>query len=283
MSIGINLFGPAKRLYHDFDGTLTRLQEIGFKSAELCIVFGDPGFKHREFPPEIMAQMQAMSGGIWHSSAADPKISAFRKKGFVIKSAHIMTDTSSPEGILSVLPDIKAFGVKYELSYFVISLMKNLAGTKTFAPALNQIATELAEVGIQLAYHNHEIEHIVESGTTPLDYLMETCPLLMLELDVGWAKFAGASAPMLIEKYHDRITMLHFKDVRADASPENRATCFTAVGEGSIPLAEIMALAGKCRLDEHGLIIDQDDSPGDILEDLAIGLKNINANILSNG
>lgn len=275
MNIGINLFGPAKKLYHDFDGTRQKLKTIGFSSVETCVVFGDENRLRRNFPPEIMEQMAMMSGGIWHSKDAPAKMAAFRQDGFAIRSSHIMTDTSTPESLLSVLSAVKAFGQAHQLKYFVISLMKNLSATQTFVPALNQYAAELAEIGIQLAYHNHEVEHVSEGGTTPLDYLMENCPSLKLELDVGWAKFAGSSSLELMRKYGSRITLLHFKDVRADASPETRATCFTAVGAGSIPLREIMALAPVCQLDEHGLIIDQDDSLGDIIDDLAVGFQNI--------
>jgi sugar phosphate isomerase/epimerase len=104
-----------------------------------------------------------------------------------------------------------------------------------------------------------------------LDLILESCPAMKLELDVGWAKFAGADPIALMEKHGDRLELLHFKDIRADASPETRDACFTAVGEGSIPLRAIMAAAARCPIAEHGLIIDQDDSPGDILDDLARG------------
>lgn len=277
MNIGINLFGPAKRLYKDFNGTADKLREIGFSSAELCLVFGDRQRFERDFPAEVIEQMQQMSGGIWAAETAGERIAAFRQRGFVIQSAHIMTDTSTPENWLDVMPAVKAFGVEHGFKYFVISLMKSTAAMRDFVPAVNQAALMLAEAGIQLAYHNHEVESMVEDGTTALDLLMEQCPQLKLELDVGWAKFAGASAIDLMKKYGERIVMLHFKDVRADASPENRATCFTAVGEGSIPLQAIMAAVEVCRLDEHGLIIDQDDSESDILDDLRTGFANISA------
>ena len=78
-----------------------------------------------------------------------------------------------------------------------------------------------------------------------------------------------------MKKYGSRIPLLHFKDVRADACAANRDTCFTAIGEGSIPLREIMAEAPNCAIVDKGLIIDQDESPTDILADLALGAKNI--------
>ena len=76
-------------------------------------------------------------------------------------------------------------------------------------------------------------------------------------------------------KYARRIPLLHFKDVRADACAENRDSCFTAVGEGSIPLGAIMATVPNCAIIEHGLILDQDDSPTDILVDIGKGAENI--------
>ncbi len=135
----------------------------------------------------------------------------------------------------------------------------------------------LDKEGMKLAYHNHEVECMPEEGTTALDYIMEQCPLLKLELDAGWAKFAGLHPVELMKKYRDRLELLHFKDIKADASPETRNTCFTAVGEGSIPLKEILEEAKNCPIAEHGIIIDQDDSPTDILVDLANGVKHIRA------
>jgi len=114
-------------------------------------------------------------------------------------------------------------------------------------------------------------------GVSALDYILEQCPNLGLQLDVGWAKFAGVNPVALMKKYGSRIPLLHFKDVRADACAENRDTCFTAVGEGSIPLREILAAAPCCALIEDCLIIDQDDSPNDILDDIALGAANIRA------
>ena len=121
------------------------------------------------------------------------------------------------------------------------------------------------------------MECIPVNGVTALDYVLEQCPNLGLELDVGWAKFAGADPVVIMKQYHDRIPLLHFKDVSADACAENRDTCFTAIGEGSIPLKGIMAAAKDCAIVEHGLIIDQDDSPTDILDDLGLGAENIRA------
>ena len=277
MEIGVNFFGPKRKLYHDFDGTLDALNASGFTSAELCIAFAGNGEPPKELnlqiPPEVFKEM---SGGIWAPEVAAERLKAVRDHGFTVLSAHVMLGFDfTPEQLFQHLPTLLEFGQTNQISYYVISPMKGLSGIKPFAPALKQVSDALAEAGITLLIHNHEMECMPEDGVTALDYLMDECPNLGLELDVGWAKFAGADPVALMKKYHDRIPLLHFKDVRADACAANRDSCFTAIGEGSIPLKEIMAEAKNCAIVEHGLIIDQDDSPTDILEDLTLGLKHI--------
>lgn len=277
MNIGVNFFGPKNKLYEDFEGTLEVLKQKGLTSAEICVAFEGGGEPPKELdlqlPPEVLA---AMSGGIWNVDVAAEKLETVRAHGLPVLSCHVMVGTlSQPEQLTRLLPRLLEFGQENHISYYVLSPMKSLAAAKPFVPALRQVSDALAQAGITLALHNHEMECIPENGVTGLDYLLEQCPALGLELDVGWAQFAGADPVALMKKHHDRIPLLHFKDIRADACAANRDTCFTAIGEGSIPLAAILAEAENCAIVENGLIIDQDDSPRDILEDLAISAENI--------
>ena len=277
MNIGVNFFGPKRKLYRDFEGTLEALKKSGFTSAEVCVAFAGnmepPKELNLQIPPEVIREM---AGGIWSLDVAADRIRTVRSHGLAVVSAHVMLGTiSSPDQLRDLLPALLEFGQQNQISCFVLSLMKGLEDLKTYAPVLREMSEALSRVGISLAYHNHEMECFPENDTTALDYILEQCPALKLELDVGWAQFAGASSLELMRKHRERLVLLHFKDIRADASPATRETCFTAVGEGSIPLKEIMAEAKRCSIVEHGLVIDQDDSLTDILTDLAIGAEHI--------
>lgn len=279
MNIGVNFFGPKRRLYHDFDGTLEALKAGGITSAEICVSFAGNGEPPKELnltiPPQEFLEM---SGGIWSLDAAAERLRAVREHGLAVHSCHMMLGFGmTPEVLRSVLPTLLEFGLKNSIRYYVFSPMKDTEGVKPLIPAIREVSDALAQAGITLLLHNHEMECIPVDGTTALDYILEQCPNLGLELDVGWAKFAGADPVALMKKYGSRIPLLHFKDVRADACAENRDTCFTAVGEGSIPLKEILAAAPCCNLIEDCLIIDQDDSPNDILDDIARGAAHIRA------
>ena len=279
MEIGVNFFGPKRKLYHDFEGTLSRLQEGGITYSEICVGFAGGGEPPKELklqiPPEVLKEMK---GGIWEKERAAERLSATRAAGMRVIGTHVMLGfDADPALYAGLLPVLTAFGREHNIRYFVISPMKDSVQIEPFLPALRELSDGLAREGMCLMLHNHEMECIPQEGQTALDRILAYCPAMKLELDVGWAQFAGADPVELMRKYRDRLELLHFKDVRADACPENRDTCFTPVGEGSIPLAAIMAEAVRCPLAEGGLIIDQDDSPNDILDDLILGAANIRA------
>ena len=273
MNIGVNTFGPKAKLYFDFDGTIEKLKASGITSIEPCIVFSENLEPPKEFdiPPEVL---QIMSGGIWPCEAAAERLAHIRAMGLETVSVHLFGDNSSPESFLSAIPRAIAFGKANGIRCYVLSLMEGCEGMKTFAPVVKQASEALAEAGIMLAYHNHEAEFEAVGGQTALDYLLEACPLLKLELDVGWVTFAGVDPLELLQKYRDRIVLLHLKDIKPDACAENRASCFTAVGEGAVALGPVLQAAKDCAIIEHGIIIDQDDSETDILDDIAIGIQN---------
>lgn len=277
MNIGVNFFGPKRKLYHDFDGTLEALKAGGIISAEICVAFAGGGEPPKELnldiPPEVFLEM---SGGIWSPDVAAQRLQAVRDRGFTVLSCHMMLGfDTTPQLLLDNLPTLLKFGQENQIRYFVFSPMKDKSDIEPLIPAIRTVSDALSEAGITLLLHNHEMECIPVDGVSALDYILEQCPNLGLELDVGWAKFAGVNPVDLMKQYGSRIPLLHFKDVSADACAANRDTCFTAIGEGSIPLREIMAEAPNCAIVDNGLIIDQDDSPTDILVDLALGAKNI--------
>ena len=284
MNIGVNFFGPKKNLYYDFDGTLERLKDAGITSAELCVSFKGniepPAGLDVIIPPDALKEL---SGGIWMYEDAAEKIEKVRSHGLEVISTHMFGDNASPESFISVLPRVKAFGMENNIKCFVISLMQNYEGMRSFVPVMKKFSEELAEVGIMLAYHNHEMKFDTVHGQTALDYLLTECPLIKLEPDIGWAKFAGVDPVEFIKQYKDRIVLLHFKDITADACQANRDSCFTAVGEGSVPLAAVLEAAKECPILDQGLIIDQDDSLTDIIDDLAVGVKNISDALLCCG
>lgn len=275
--IGVNSYGVAPRLYENAPAALAALHDFGFTRFEPCLVSDDAAPNLDAMDPAAARKFREMGAGIWTMSEAETRLPAVLAAGLKVVSAHFMVRKSAvpPQALAGYADELIRFGVSHGLRYYVISLMVDGNGAAAYAPALEQLARSLADAGITLCYHNHEQECAGPSGETSLDFLMRSCPSLYLEPDVGWILFSGADPIRVMRKYADRIRLLHLKDIRADASPETRSTCHTAVGDGALPLADVLAAAGSCALDFDGIILDQDSSGGDILLDLRRGLCNV--------
>ncbi|MDO4621484.1 MAG: sugar phosphate isomerase/epimerase [Eubacteriales bacterium] len=278
MKIGVNTFGPKFALYEDYDKTMARLKEGMIGSLEPCIAFeAETGEEPQEMPFQIPEEIiKKMAGGIWNEDVAAARCAKAREDGFEIVSVHVMALGATPKTVEVLVPKLVAFGKENNVKYYVLSLMVGLEKMKDYVPSMRYASEELAKAGITLCYHNHEIECYDENGDTALDYLLRECPDLMLEMDMGWAKFAGKNPVEYMRTHADRLKLVHLKDIRPDACPENRDSCFTIVGEGSIPLKEILAEAKAMGIPENSIIIDQDDSEGDIIEDILAGARHVN-------
>lgn len=114
------------------------------------------------------------------------------------------------------------------------------AGVRRTAERLNDAAAWAAGNGLRLGYHNHHWElsqHV--DGVPALEALAQLlAPEVFLEIDVYWAAVGGADVPALLGRLGDRVRYLHVKD-----GPGTRDAPMTAVGTGTMPIADILAAA----------------------------------------
>lgn len=274
MKVGANGFGLRDSFAKGIDEAIAELKEVGLTSIEVCVEFIEQAPERRAGMPKDDT-FKNVPYAIWSPEAALNNVKKIREAGLAVISCHTMIFLKDPKEVLALKQPILDFAKKSEICNFVLSPMMNLEQIQAYIPTIKELSDELAANGLNLLLHNHESECEPSNGTTALDELMKECPNLKLELDVGWAKFAGADAVAIMKKYSDRLQLVHLKDIKEDASPETRSTCFTAIGEGSIPLKEIVETSRELKICEHGIIIDQDASPTGMLEDLRIGIANV--------
>jgi len=108
------------------------------------------------------------------------------------------------------------------------------------ARELNEGAAKAADYGLRFGYHNHwfELESDV-GGTTGLEVLADALDDdVVLEVDTYWAAVGGQDVPGLLARLGDRVRYLHVKD-----GPVTRDDPMTAVGQGRMPVADILAAA----------------------------------------
>lgn len=109
--------------------------------------------------------------------------------------------------------------------------MRNLDTVLEFTRQANDYAVKLKEHGINLYYHNHHVEFRKYDGKFMLDIIAEECPDLGFELDLHWVQRGGANPIDIIEKYSDRIELIHLKDYRIGAIPDE---AFELLDKGNV-------------------------------------------------
>ena len=160
----------------------------------------------------------------------------------------------------------------------------------------NEVGRKCREYGMRYYYHNHFQEFQKFGDTTVYDYIMEhTDPDdVFIEMDTYWITRGGYDPVDYINKYKDRIVLIHQKDfpanapqqlcmfdgiIRPDAdithevfSATKYPSCFTEVGTGVLKLQRIIdALADAPNLEY--LILEQDfTSYCDELESIKISM-----------
>jgi sugar phosphate isomerase/epimerase len=195
-----------------------------------------------------------------------------------LKPVSIHLDTAlfmaNRDKLPAALDDAAKRGFKYVVCPYIapkdrggVDVMKKLADT------LNEAGGKSRAAGMTLAYHNHAFEfEPVASGGTLLDVLMSSSDpkLVQLEMDVMWVKVGGADPVALLEKYKNRVPLMHVKNLKEGIEQRYNEQIprdgFKEVGNGVIQFAPVLRAAEKFGV-KH-FFVEQDQTPGNPLDSL---------------
>lgn len=114
-------------------------------------------------------------------------------------------------------------------------------GWKAFGARLQAIGAPYKAAGYGFGWHNHDFEFkALPDGSIPQDRMFEGGPGLEWEMDVAWVIRGGADPLLWIEKYKDRITAAHVKDI-APAGENTDEDGWADVGQGTVDWPAIIA------------------------------------------
>ncbi|GHJ42353.1 sugar phosphate isomerase/epimerase [Streptomyces sp. TS71-3] len=233
--LSVQLYSVRTELAGDRDGTLARLAGMGFGAVEPFDVLTDPlGLRSR------LDDLGLAVSGVHVRPLVDP--------------AHDPDRVLDAVSLLGATDAIVPAGIPRED-------FTDRDGVARAADLLNRLSARAAERGIRLGYHNHwwEIEprfgdrHAIEVLAGLLD------PAVFLEIDTYWAAVGGADVPALLGRLGGRVRALHVKD-----GPGTKEDPNVAVGEGTLPVPEILAAAP-----DAWRIVEFDACAGDLFAELA--------------
>lgn len=224
---GLQLYTVRDALGTDLDSTLRRAAAIGYREVELA---GLPG-----------VSAQAM-----HES--------LKRHGLDAPSMHADYDGLQRD-FDAVLEEARILGANYLVCPSVDAKDRKTAEDwKRVCQTLNRIGQVVRSRGFVLAYHNHDFEFVpFADHSTPFHLLMaETDPLnVKLELDVYWVAKAGLDPVQQLKDGHNRILLVHLKDLASDGST-------VEVGEGVLDFERIVRTA--LLIGVKHLFVEQDTS-----------------------
>ena len=251
-NLGIELYMVRSVLQQDFEGTLKKLAEIGYREVELFgfgqnIFIDDPLFGYS--PREMKQLLDALGFGlhsVMYSGSADD-LSEAAEPANELGASYLI------EGMAGEFIDRRPEGP-------VVSGVTGIDQVKRIAARLNSYGEICRKNGIGFAYHNHHMEFVPLDGRLAYDIILdETDPeLVKMELDVGWAKVAGVDSAGYLERYPGRFIACHFKDFNPELPPSENfpipeMTQLVAPGDGTVDYAKIMAAMDRTGV-EHAYV-----------------------------
>lgn len=247
--IALQLYSVRDFLARDFEGTLTKVAEMGYDGVEFAGLYG---------------------------KSAEEILAITEKLGLKVISAHVpLADMQADaEGVFALY---KSLGCEYVAVPYLPEAGRpgvgDFEGTIALVAALAQKAKD---AGLTLLYHNHDFEFVkVENGNYGLDELYARVPadLLETELDTCWVNVAGVEPAAYLKKYSGRAPVVHLKDFvmpgkkpaklyaligidEDEEQKEEEAFSFRPVGYGAQDVEKLLAAAEEAG--SKWLVVEQD-------------------------
>lgn len=256
--IAVQLYTVRDLMKDDFEGTIAKVAQIGYKEVEFAGYFG-------RTPQQVRAVID--------------------KNGLTAPSTHVQYDELD-EKFPKVIEDSKTIGLEYIVCPWIPEeLRKSPDIWKQASDKFNKCGEQTKKAGIQFGYHNHWFEFLPVNGKLPYDQLLADCDpnLVKMELDLCWITAGGSDPVKYFEKYPGRFPLVHVKDIKkvpkvTQAGSQDFGSSLkdiTEVGSGMIDWKRIFAHSERAGIKHY---IVEHDNPKQPLESIKTSyeyLKNL--------
>jgi sugar phosphate isomerase/epimerase len=225
--IGLMLWTVREDCARAFEPTLREVAKIGYEGVELFDLHGHE-------PDEVAS---------WLADA-----------GLVACGRH------APLGAVeSQLPALVAEARTLGWRRLVVSWVDPSELGSELVGRLTAAAAAASTHGLELGFHNHDAEvRPRDGGASFLDELLAG-DALFLELDLGWAWYAGADPLSLLGRARGRCPLVHVKDFHS-----HEPGSFAPVGDGAVGYERVAPAAVAAGAE--WLLVEQDETEGPALE-----------------
>ncbi len=259
--IALQLYTVRNSMANDFEGTLRQVKALGYDGVEFAGLYG-----------KTAAEVKALCEEI----------------GLTPISAHVtfVDMVENPE----ILKTYSEIGCEFVVIPYLAEEYR--LPSEKFAEVIEgakMLGTKANELGMKLAYHNHDFEFLKIDGEYALDILYKEVPadILQTELDTCWVNVGGENPANYIRKYAGRCEIVHLKDfvggksenmyeligIKSDDKKVDKSQfAFRSVGEGVQNFPEILK---ACEESGTRWVVVEQDQPTEGLTSLECAEKSI--------
>ncbi|WP_090738822.1 sugar phosphate isomerase/epimerase [Paenibacillus sp. Mc5Re-14] len=238
--VGLQLYTVREELEQDFEGTLRKVAELGYKGVEFHSFFGRSAKDVRALLDELNLE---------------------------VVGTHIQYSR-----LLHHLDEEIAYHKELGNKYLIVPyLTEEEREWDDLFVNLNRIGKKVKEHGLILAYHNHDFELTEKINDHPVfDALYDAVPddLLQVEMDTCWVYYAGYDPVEYIGRYRGRLPIIHLKDMARD---EQKKAVTVELGQGEVQLQTITDAAIEAGVD--WVVVEQDFSSNPPIESIETSMK----------
>ena len=227
--VGIQMYSVRDFCQQDFLGTIRQIADIGYKYVEFA--------------------------GYYGVSAKDLR-AVLAETGIEAPSAHVGLglNQSTPwqDHVKEQVEYAQELGLKrFIVPHYPLGDQPTLADVEKWADILEEASDIVTPSGMTFGYHNHAFEFKPVEGKLAIDRLLERVPAskLFAEFDLGWVKVGGQDPAAYVEKYADRLPVVHAKDFKADGTDAE-------IGKGAVDWDSALAAVEKAGVEY--VIVEQE-------------------------
>jgi sugar phosphate isomerase/epimerase len=194
-----------------------------------------------EFGYNQIESYEGRQGIFWGMSHTDFK-SFLDDLGVTMVSSHANVFNNFEQKV----EQLAEIGVPYITCPYV-GQQESVDAWKEMAATFNNLGEIASNAGLQFAYHNHAYSYEEVEGQIPHEILMaETdADLVKHQMDIYWVAVAGHDPVEWMQKYPNRYTLCHIKDMGGTAEEPESVT----LGTGSLDFPAILKVA-----EEQGMV-----------------------------
>jgi len=230
--IGVQMYSlrPDTVPNYDVYESLAKLSDIGYRCVEVSMVpLNDKNLKgFRRAIDELGFRVAALSAG------TSPSPMGFD------------CDLTDPDDVKKTIDAAKYLDCSMlRIGAMPLESRFSLQAAVDYAKQVDEYACRLREQGIDLYYHNHHFEFCRYNGQLLLDIIRDNTRHLGFELDIHWIQRGGMDPVTVINRYANRIRLLHLKDYRIAAmkQPEGDFSSEETIKKAYAALNDIIQFA----------------------------------------